>query len=85
MMRTPEIQSAIDDKSTSFWLKDALEKALMRDPVDALNDAQKLANLLSDRLNQQIGVPAGTHIFNGPVGRVMRTNNAQIVQTFNKS
>ena len=84
-MRTPEIQSVIEDKSTSFWLKNALEKALTRDPIDALNDAQKLASLLSDCLNQKLVSLPSQNIFNGPVGRVIKTNNAPIVQTFNKS
>ncbi len=81
-MTTPEIESVMSDKSTSFWLKDALEKALMRDPVDALNDAQILANLLSANLEQKNGMARATQIFKGPVGRVIAVNNGPINQTF---
>ena len=38
------------DGATSDWLKSALESALHRDPVDALNDALLLAGLLEERL-----------------------------------
>jgi hypothetical protein len=38
------------DPTTSNWLKDALESALVRDPVDALNDGLLLADLLQGRL-----------------------------------
>lgn len=37
------------DPSCSFWLKNALETALQRDPVDAANDAELLAKVLGDR------------------------------------
>ncbi len=35
--------------SASFWLKDALQAALQRDPVDAANDAESLAAVLVSR------------------------------------
>ena len=35
----------------SFWLKDALRKALERDPVDAASDAALLAKALDARAN----------------------------------
>lgn len=48
---TPEsVQSVIADDSTSEWLRAALQVALQRDPVDALNDALLLAGLLDERL-----------------------------------
>ena len=45
----PEVQAVLASPSTSFWLKDALQAALQRDPVDAANDAELLASLLADR------------------------------------
>lgn len=38
------------DESVSKWLKLALQSALERDPVDALNDALLLAGILEERL-----------------------------------
>ena len=35
--------------AVSFWLKAALQSALLRDPVDAANDADVLARVLKDR------------------------------------
>jgi hypothetical protein len=40
----------IADEAASFWLKSALQTALERDPVDALNDAIVLAATLEMRL-----------------------------------
>ena len=44
-----EIDEALSDPAASFWLKDALRSALARDPVDAANEAQVLAQLLDQR------------------------------------
>lgn len=44
--KAEEILSAPD---ASFWLKTALQSALLRDPVDAANDAEVLAAVLADR------------------------------------
>ena len=43
-------EHVIADEATSFWLKSALQTALERDPVDALNDAIILATTLEMRL-----------------------------------
>jgi len=43
------IEQIIDDPAVSFWLKNALRAALMRDPVDAANDAEVLAQVLDQR------------------------------------
>jgi hypothetical protein len=43
-------EDVIADKATSFWLKSALQTALERDPVDALNDAVVLATTLEVNL-----------------------------------
>jgi hypothetical protein len=45
-----EAQVVLADPSTSFWLKSAIEAALTRDPVDALNDALVLAAVLDGHL-----------------------------------
>jgi hypothetical protein len=41
------------DGSASLWLKSALQSALERDLVDALNDALLLASLLEDKLRAE--------------------------------
>lgn len=48
---TPEsLRTVLADDATSEWLRGALQGALQRDPVDALNDALLLAGLLEERL-----------------------------------
>lgn len=42
------------DPSASFWIKDALRSALPRDPVDAANDAQVLAQVLEARCEETL-------------------------------
>lgn len=56
MTITDEIQKTLANKSTSVWLKQALESALERDPVDAANDAEVLTELLARRCDQLLGV-----------------------------
>ncbi len=51
-----EAQVVLADPSTSFWLKSAIEAALTRDPVDALNDALVLAAVLDGRLRDVLGL-----------------------------
>jgi hypothetical protein len=46
----PTAEDMIADETTSYWLKSALQTALERDPVDALNDAIVLAATLEMRL-----------------------------------
>lgn len=45
----PEIQEVLQDPAASLWLKQALSSALLRDPVDAINDAEVLVRLLDER------------------------------------
>lgn len=52
------IRAIIDDPAVSCWLKQALEGALRRDPVDAANDAEVLAGLLIERADQDLGAKA---------------------------
>jgi hypothetical protein len=49
-----EAQAVLADPATSFWLKSAIEAALARDPVDALNDALVLAAVLDGRLREAL-------------------------------
>jgi hypothetical protein len=43
---SPTADEMLNDPACSYWLKGALTSALMRDPVDAANDAEALARLL---------------------------------------
>lgn len=45
-----EIEMMLNAPATSYWLKCALEKALKRDPLDALRDAMKLISILEKNL-----------------------------------
>ena len=45
----PQIEEVLRDPAASFWLTDALRRALARDPVDTANDAEVLARLLDRR------------------------------------
>jgi hypothetical protein len=45
----PAIAGVLRDPATSSWLKTSLCSALSRDPVDAANDAEVLAQLLERR------------------------------------
>lgn len=46
----PIAQELLTDPAASSWLKSALQGALARDPVDALNDALALAAALEAHL-----------------------------------
>ncbi len=46
---SPSIKGILGDPCSSGWIKAALESALLRDPVDAANDAEVLARVLSHR------------------------------------
>jgi hypothetical protein len=48
--RVPEVTNVLADFATSEWLKATLRSALLRDPVDALNDALLLASVLEAHL-----------------------------------
>ena len=52
----PDIQQILEDPAASDWLKSALANAVVRDPVDALNDALLLAQTLDDRLREVLGL-----------------------------
>lgn len=44
-----DVWQILRDPAASFWIKQALQTALDRDPVDAANDAEVLAEVLSQR------------------------------------
>jgi len=45
-----EVAEVLSDLAASNWLRESLERALLRDPVDALNDALLLASVLETQL-----------------------------------
>jgi hypothetical protein len=51
MNTLPTIPEVLANPCTSYWLRDAIRSAVRRDPVDALNDAEFLADLLTARLD----------------------------------
>jgi len=55
-----EAQAVLADPATSYWLKSAIEAALARDPVDALNDALVLANVLDGHLRDRLRLAEDT-------------------------
>jgi hypothetical protein len=44
--KTIDLGAILNDSAASDWLKDALSGALTRDPVDAANDAEIVAQVL---------------------------------------
>jgi hypothetical protein len=53
MSSDQEIQAAIQDPATSYWLRDALKAAMQRDPLDVANDAEFLAVIFAKRAQEQ--------------------------------
>ena len=47
----PSVDQIMSDFSSSTWLKNALQAALLRDPIDAANDAEILFLVLADKVN----------------------------------
>lgn len=52
----PTAQDILADQAVSAWLRSALQTALKRDPVDALNDALALAAALDTHLRAELGL-----------------------------
>ena len=48
----PTAAEVLDDAAASKWLKNALREALLRDPVDALNDSLMLAAVLEAHVRE---------------------------------
>ena len=59
MIEAPSLTTddILSDPAVSEWLKSALQAAVTRDPLDALNDALLLAATLEDRLRSELGLP----------------------------
>jgi hypothetical protein len=49
-MKTPNPCEILEDPSASSWIKQALQTALDRNPVDAVNDASLLFRVLDAHL-----------------------------------
>ena len=49
VVTVPDAECMIADPTCSRWLKDALRAAIMRDPIDAANDAEILYRCLDNR------------------------------------
>lgn len=49
-------EDLLADETPSSWLISTLQSALERDPVDALNDALVLAEVLDARLRRELGL-----------------------------
>lgn len=52
----PTAQDILADEAASLWLRSALQAALERDPVDALNDALVLAAALDAHLRIELAL-----------------------------
>ena len=50
----PSAEAILASPGTSFWLRDALQAALPRDPVEAARDAQALAAVLASRADASL-------------------------------
>ncbi len=44
--------TALNDSSTSYWLKNSITESRARDPVDMLNDIEILSAIINERLNE---------------------------------
>lgn len=49
-MKVPTPDDILTDYRSSFWIKNALAAAMVRDPVEALADAQLLVRVLWHQL-----------------------------------
>jgi hypothetical protein len=50
------VEDVFKDPAASTWLREALRTAVERDPIDALNDALALAEILEARLRKDYGI-----------------------------
>lgn len=55
-MIRPTIQEVLNDPSASYWLKNALTRALKRDCIDAAADADLLSALLTEHAHKALGL-----------------------------
>jgi hypothetical protein len=50
---TESVDQILSDPATSHWLRSALSTILMRDPVNAQNDVDKLLGVLVNKQNER--------------------------------
>ena len=48
----PDLRIILNSPATSYWLRKTIESAMVRDPVDALRDAETLLAVLEERLRE---------------------------------
>ena len=63
------IEAILQSPTVSFLVKDALQSALKRDPVDAANDAEMLAAILASIADEQAAM-AETNMVLAKAGRL---------------
>lgn len=51
-----KVKKVLDDPATHFWVKDILNQALQKDPVDAYFDIALVAMILKARMNEAVGL-----------------------------
>jgi len=51
---TDDMVAVLSADNTSSWLLQALRSAIQRDPIQAANDAERLADLLTGRVEEQV-------------------------------
>ena len=61
----PPLPAIVEDPTTSYWLKDAIKALWARDPVDAANDTELLADIMRRRAAAKLeadstNIPTGT-------------------------
>ncbi len=63
----PSAEDFLKSGDTSRWLKNALSKALERDPIDALNDAEFLLRVL-EKSTEVLSLPSALDVLAAPAG-----------------
>jgi uncharacterized protein YfaQ (DUF2300 family) len=51
-----EFDRVMADPATHFWVKDILNQALQKDPVDGYFDIALIAVILKGRMNEAVGM-----------------------------
>jgi len=51
-----EFDRVMADPATHFWVKEILNQALQKDPVDAYFDTALIAVILKGRMNEAVGM-----------------------------
>jgi hypothetical protein len=50
------MKKVLDDPATHFWVKEILNQALQKDPVDAYFDIALIAVILKGRMNEAVDI-----------------------------